>query len=74
MSPGSMKHAVDKIRESGNDKVWLTERGTMHGYGDLVVDMRGLTEMRAFAPTFMDLTQACSSPTKPVASPAAGLS
>ena len=43
-APGSMKHAVDKIRESDNDNVWLTERGTMHGYGDLVVDMRGLTE------------------------------
>ena len=36
MAPDSMKYAVDKIRESGNDDVWLTERGTMHGYGDLV--------------------------------------
>ncbi|MGB2229496.1 MAG: 3-deoxy-8-phosphooctulonate synthase, partial [Flavobacteriales bacterium] len=53
MAPASMAHAVTKVRESGNDKVWLTERGTMHGYGDLVVDMRGLSEMRAFAPTIM---------------------
>ena len=42
MAPASMAHAVTKVRDSGNDQVWLTERGTMHGYGDLVVDMRGL--------------------------------
>ena len=57
-----MKYAVDKIRESGNDDVWLTERGTMHGYGDLVVDMRGLETMRAFAPTLMDLTHSLQQP------------
>ena len=62
MSPGSMKHAVHKVRESGNDNVWLTERGTMHGYGDLIVDMRGLVEMRALAPTFMDLTHSLQEP------------
>ena len=62
MAPDSMKYAVDKIRESGNDDVWLTERGTMHGYGDLVVDMRGLETMRAFAPTFMDLTHSLQQP------------
>ena len=66
MSPGSMKHAVDKVRESGNDNVWLTERGTMLGYGDLVVDMRGLTEMRAFAPTFMDLTHSLQQPNQTI--------
>ena len=62
MSPGAMAHAVAKVKESGNDKVWVTERGTMHGYGDLVVDMRGLAEMRAFAPTFMDLTHSLQQP------------
>ena len=62
MAPASMAHAVTKVRESGNDKVWLTERGTMHGYGDLVVDMRGLAEMRAFAPTIMDLTHSLQQP------------
>lgn len=62
MAPTSMKHAVDKIRESGNNHIWLTERGTMHGYGDLVVDMRGLSEMRVFAPTFMDLTHSLQQP------------
>ena len=62
MAPSSMAHAVRKVQESGNDRVWLTERGTMHGYGDLIVDMRGLTEMRAFAPTFMDLTHSLQQP------------
>ena len=62
MSPDSMKYAADKIRESRNDQVWLTERGTMHGYGDLVVDMRGLVEMRRFAPVFMDLTHSLQQP------------
>lgn len=62
MAPSSMVHAVRKVQESGNEQVWLTERGTMHGYGDLVVDMRGLTEMRAFAPTFMDVTHSLQQP------------
>lgn len=62
MAPASMAHAVTKVRESGNDQVWLTERGTMHGYGDLVVDMRGLAEMQAFAPTIMDLTHSLQQP------------
>ena len=62
MAPSSMAHAVRKVQESGNNRVWLTERGTMHGYGDLIVDMRGLTEMREFAPTFMDLTHSLQQP------------
>ncbi|MEE2918683.1 MAG: 3-deoxy-8-phosphooctulonate synthase [Bacteroidota bacterium] len=62
MAPSSMVHAVRKVQESGNGQVWLTERGTMLGYGDLVVDMRGLTEMRAFAPTFMDVTHSLQQP------------
>ena len=62
MAPSSMAHAVRKVQDSGNARVWLTERGTMHGYGDLIVDMRGLTEMRAFAPTFMDLTHSLQQP------------
>lgn len=62
MAPNSMKYAVDKVFDSGNDQVWLTERGTMHGYGDLVVDMRGIVEMRRFAPVFMDLTHSLQQP------------
>lgn len=62
MAPHAMKHAVDKVRSTGNDGVWLTERGTMMGYGDLVVDMRGLVEMRAHAPVFMDVTHSLQQP------------
>ncbi len=46
LSPESMTFAVDKVRESGNDEVAVTERGTFFGYGDLVVDMRGLPVMK----------------------------
>lgn len=46
LSPESMKFAIDKIRQSGNHQVMVTERGTMLGYGDLVVDMRGIPEMK----------------------------
>jgi 2-dehydro-3-deoxyphosphooctonate aldolase (KDO 8-P synthase) len=37
-----MIHAVQKVRDAGNDDVWVTERGTTFGYEDLVVDMRGI--------------------------------
>ena len=57
----SMKYAVGSVR-FGNNQVWLTERGTMHGYGDLVVDMRGIVEMGRFAPVFMDLTHSLQQP------------
>ena len=62
MAPNSMKYAVGKVFDSGNNQVWLTERGTMHGYGDLVVDMRGIVEMGRFAPVFMDLTHSLQQP------------
>ena len=62
MSAESMKFAVDKVRASGGKEVWLTERGTTFGYGDLVVDMRGLPPMRQLAPTFMDLTHSVQQP------------
>ncbi|NNF35955.1 MAG: 3-deoxy-8-phosphooctulonate synthase [Saprospiraceae bacterium] len=63
MSPGSMGHAVNKVRESGNDKVMLIERGTTFGYQDLVVDYRGIPEMQAFnVPVIMDCTHALQQP------------
>lgn len=62
MAASGMRHAVEKVKSTGNSNVWLTERGTMHGYGDLVVDMRGLVEMKKFAPTFMDLTHSLQQP------------
>jgi 2-dehydro-3-deoxyphosphooctonate aldolase (KDO 8-P synthase) len=57
-----MVHAVNKIKEAGNNKVWLTERGTTFGYQDLVVDYRGLPVMQKFAPTIMDCTHSLQQP------------
>ncbi len=48
VSPWDMRHAVEKCREAGNTKVFLTERGTSFGYNNLVVDMRSLSIMRKF--------------------------
>ena len=62
LSAESMQHAVQKVKETGNDKVWLTERGTTFGYQDLVVDYRGIPEMRKYAPTIMDCTHSLQQP------------
>lgn len=63
LSAGSMKFAVDKVKESGNAKVLLTDRGNSFGYQDLIVDFRGLPEMRAFGvPTIMDCTHSLQQP------------
>lgn len=62
MSPGAMKHAVQKAKDSGNDKVWVTDRGTMFGYQDMIVDFRGIPEMRKFAPTVLDVTHSLQQP------------
>ncbi|MFT5184162.1 MAG: 2-dehydro-3-deoxyphosphooctonate aldolase (KDO 8-P synthase) [Flavobacteriales bacterium] len=62
LSAESMKHAVDKIIGSGNDKVMLMERGTTFGYQDLVVDFRGLPVMRQFAPVILDITHSLQQP------------
>lgn len=62
VSPAAMQFAVDKVKESGNDQVWLTERGTFFGYGDLVVDMTGLPVMRQFAPVVLDITHSLQQP------------
>jgi len=62
MSPESMKHAVQKVKDSGNENVWITDRGTMFGYQDLVVDMRGIPTMKAFAPTVLDVTHSLQQP------------
>jgi 2-dehydro-3-deoxyphosphooctonate aldolase (KDO 8-P synthase) len=66
MSPESMQHAVKKVRESGNDQVLLTERGTTFGYQDLVVDYRGIPVMQSFkVPVIMDCTHALQQPNQP---------
>lgn len=62
VSPWDMKHAVAKIRESGNSRVSLTERGASFGYNNLVVDMRSLPIMRGFAPVVFDGTHSVQTP------------
>lgn len=62
MSPESMKHAVTKVEESGNNQVMITDRGTMFGYQDMVVDFRGIPTMRAYAPTVLDVTHSLQQP------------
>jgi 2-dehydro-3-deoxyphosphooctonate aldolase (KDO 8-P synthase) len=62
MSPASMKHAVQKVKDAGNEKAWITDRGTMFGYQDMIVDFRGIPEMRQFAPTILDVTHSLQQP------------
>jgi 2-dehydro-3-deoxyphosphooctonate aldolase (KDO 8-P synthase) len=63
LSAGSMKFAVDKIYDSGNRKVILTDRGNTFGYQDLIVDYRGLPEMQSFGvPVVMDVTHSLQQP------------
>lgn len=62
MSPEAMQFAVDKVRSTGNDNVLITERGTMFGYGDLVVDFRGIPTMQQYAPTVLDITHSLQQP------------
>jgi 2-dehydro-3-deoxyphosphooctonate aldolase (KDO 8-P synthase) len=62
VAPWDMKHAVEKIRESGNARVSLTERGVSFGYNNLVVDMRSLPVMRGFAPVVFDGTHSVQTP------------
>jgi 2-dehydro-3-deoxyphosphooctonate aldolase (KDO 8-P synthase) len=63
MAPGDMKNVVEKVRGSGNSAVLLTERGTSFGYHNLVVDLRGLADMRAIGvPVVFDATHAVQLP------------
>lgn len=63
LSAGSMKFAVEKIVEAGNNKVILTDRGNTFGYQDLIVDYRGLPEMQSFGvPVVMDCTHSLQQP------------
>ena len=62
VSPWDMRHAVEKCRAAGNDRVFLTERGSSFGYNNLVVDMRSLTIMRKFAPVVFDATHSVQLP------------
>ena len=62
MSPESMKHAVEKINNCGNKNVFITERGSMFGYKDLVVDFRGIKIMKKYAPVILDVTHSLQQP------------
>jgi len=63
LSPESMEHAVTKVKESGNNSVILTDRGTMFGYQDMVVDFRGIPIMQEFgAPVVLDVTHSLQTP------------
>jgi len=63
LSAGAMEFAAKKITDSGNDNVWLTERGTSFGHHDLIVDFRGITEMKSFGhPVIMDCTHSLQQP------------
>ena len=63
LAPESMKFAADKVVQSGNNHVMITDRGTMFGYQDLVVDFRGIPEMRKMGfPVVMDVTHSLQQP------------
>jgi len=63
LSAASMRFAVDKVKDSGNDNVILTDRGNTFGYQDLIVDYRGIPEMRTFGvPVVMDCTHSLQQP------------
>jgi len=63
LSPESMKHAVKKVKESGNKTIMITDRGTMFGYQDIVVDFRGIPTMKQFGvPVIMDITHSLQQP------------
>ena len=62
MSPDSMEFAVNKVKESGNNNVMITERGTQFGYNDLIVDFRSIPKMKKIAPTILDVTHSVQKP------------
>lgn len=63
LSGMDMEYPVQKVRESGNDKVWLTERGNMYGYNNLAVDFRNIADMKKFTDTvIMDCTHSVQRP------------
>jgi 2-dehydro-3-deoxyphosphooctonate aldolase (KDO 8-P synthase) len=62
VSPWDMRHAVEKVRDAGGERLFLTERGAAFGYNNLVVDMRSLAIMRQFAPVVFDATHSVQLP------------
>ncbi|WP_299389818.1 3-deoxy-8-phosphooctulonate synthase [uncultured Gelidibacter sp.] len=66
MSPEAMKHAVQKVKDAGNENAWITDRGTMFGYQDMIVDFRGIPTMRQYAPTVLDVTHSLQQPNQTI--------
>ncbi len=62
MSPEAMQHAVKKVHDSGNRQTLITDRGTMFGYQDMIVDFRGIPVMQQYAPTVLDITHSLQQP------------
>ena len=63
LSPWDIRHAIEKVRSTGNDRILVTERGASFGYNNLVVDMRGLAVMKDFGvPVILDVTHALQLP------------
>lgn len=63
LSASAMRFAVDKVQDSGNPNVILTDRGNTFGYQDMIVDFRGIPEMRSFGvPVVMDCTHSLQQP------------
>ncbi|MRT18051.1 3-deoxy-8-phosphooctulonate synthase [Vitellibacter sp. q18] len=62
MGPESMKHAVTKVTDCDNGQVMITDRGTMFGYQDMIVDFRGIPTMKNYAPVVLDVTHSLQQP------------
>ena len=62
MSPESMKHAAQKVKDCGNDNFMITDRGTMFGYQDMIVDFRGIPTMKEYGTTVLDVTHSLQQP------------
>lgn len=62
MSPEAMKHAVQKVKDAGNANALITDRGTMFGYQDMIVDFRGIPTMQQYAPVVLDVTHSLQQP------------
>ena len=62
LSPEAMKFAVQKVKDSGNDKTAIIERGNSFGYTDLIVDYRGIPIMKQYSPVMLDITHSLQQP------------
>lgn len=66
LSPEVMNFAVDKVKSTGNNNIWLTERGSSFGYQDLIVDITTIPQMQVLAPTILDVTHSLQQPNQSI--------